>query len=136
MWITLYENKCDEIILFYDIFIWQYVATVLYMLTVLQFIYKTSYIYSFLVNGVAVINPSDVLSFDFSINNQNLYAFTHFKVFRLRRKTLLRSSVFNGRPYCYSSVSFSLLLLFFSYSISPRCVDGFLWNFQRWSALV
>ena len=58
------------------------------MLTVLQFIYKTSYIYSFLVNGVAVINPSDVLSFDFSINNQNLYAFTHFKVFRLRRKTL------------------------------------------------
>ena len=26
---------------------------------------------------------------------------------------LLRSSVFNGRPYCYSSVSFSLLLLFF-----------------------
>jgi len=27
--------------------------------------------------------------------------------------SLLRSSVSNGRPYCYSSVSFSLLLFFF-----------------------
>ena len=28
-----------------------------------------------------------------------------------RDRVQLRSSVFNGRPYCYSSVSFSLLLL-------------------------
>ena len=46
---------------------------------------------------------------------------------------LLRSSVSNGRPYCYSSVSFSLLLLFFillDFSKTPRRI------FMKFSGMV
>ena len=41
-----------------------------------------------------------------------------------RDRVQLRSSVFNGRPYCYSSVSFSLLLRSSVFNGGPYCYSS------------
>ena len=47
---------------------------------------------------------------------------------------LLRSSVFNGRPYCYSSVSFSLLLLLLFFLLDFSEMRGRI--FMKFSGMV
>ena len=54
--------------------------------------------------------------------------------------SLLRSSVSNGRPYCYSSVSFSYYYFFFLTVFVPRIsrkrLDRFSWNFHTWYLMI
>ena len=72
------------------------------------------------------------------------FFFSIIKVFRFQRKTLLfffsiiivKVFVFNGRPYCYSLLSFSLLLLGLFDSVektSCYSVFLFLWFFFFWT---